>query len=141
MAVSAGTAGGVTPTKVVFQAVSVVQAMPWRLNAAPRAAPWGVPSFRLPLSSSTARIERQSVPVEQPFADQVPLAVQTMALVAVERDRYQRRSVVAQAEPLPGLGRSRLAKSHRACDGTSDCSVPLCRRVPCSWCWWGRGSG
>ncbi len=124
MAESAGTAGGVTPTKVVFQPVSVVQAMPWRLNAAPRAAPCGVPSVRLPLSSSTARIARQRVPVEQPFDVQVPVAVQTKPLVEVERDRYHRRSVVAQAEPLPGLGRSRLAKSHSASEETYDSQCP-----------------
>ena len=51
VAESAGTAGGVTAAKVVFQPASVVQAMPWRLNAAARAPPWGVPSLRLPLSS------------------------------------------------------------------------------------------
>jgi len=49
----AGAAGGVTEAKVVFQPASVVHAMPCRLNAAARAPPCGVPSVRLPLSSST----------------------------------------------------------------------------------------
>ena len=67
MTESVGAVGGVQPAKVVEAPVSVVQAMPWRLNAANRAAPCGVPSFRLPLSSSMARNTFQSEPALQPF--------------------------------------------------------------------------
>ena len=113
-----------TPANVVFQPVSVVHAMPWRLNAAAIAPPCGVPSFRLPLSSSTARKVRKRRPVEQPFDVQVPDAVQLNAAVEVERDRYQSRSAIAHAEPEPGLGRSRLARSQSASDETYDSQWP-----------------
>ncbi len=103
---------------------SVVQAMPWRLNAANSAPPFGVPLSRLPSSSSTARMVLHSEPVSQPFDVQVPLAVQTKAAVAVERDRYQRRSVTDQAAPLPGFGRSRAARSQSASDEMYDSQWP-----------------
>ena len=64
---SVGEAGGVQPANVVEAPVSVVQAMLWRLNAANSAPPCGVPSFRLPLSSSMARNTFQSEPALQPF--------------------------------------------------------------------------
>ena len=67
MAESVGEAGGVQPAKVVDAPASVVQAMPWRLKAANRAPPCGVPLVRLPSSSSTARKTSQSEPALQPF--------------------------------------------------------------------------
>src|SRR5262245_48087058 len=79
--VTVGAAGWVQPRKSVLAPVSVVQGMPCRLNAANRAAECGVPLFRLPSSSSTARIVFHSEPVLQPFEVQVPLAVQVKALV------------------------------------------------------------
>src|SRR5947199_4369210 len=99
---------------------SVVQAMPWRLKAAKRAPPCGVPLARLPSSSSTARITFHQLPVPQPFDVKVPPVVQVKALVAVLRERYQSRSRVVQAGPVPGFGRSRLAKSQIASVGTYD---------------------
>ena len=62
--------------------------------------------------------------MKQPFDVHVPVAVQLKPLVAVDRDRYQRRSAVAQAAPEPGLGRSRLAKSHSASEETYDSQWP-----------------
>ena len=46
--------------------------------------------------------------------------VQENDLVAVLRERYQRRSRIVQATPVPGLGRSRLARSHIVSVGTYD---------------------
>src|SRR5207237_4208925 len=104
---------------------SVAQAMPWRLKAANRAAPCGVPLARLPSSSSAARRVRQSEPVAQPSDVQVGVAVlQVKAAVAVARERYQSRSVIVHAPALPGLGRSRLAKSHSASEETYDSQCP-----------------
>src|SRR3954470_5812634 len=86
------------------------------------APPCGVPSARLPLSSSMARKTRKRPPVMQPSDVQVvPETLHWKAeLVAVERDRYQRRSTVDHAEPEPGLGMSRAARSHSACDDPID---------------------
>src|SRR5215210_317863 len=112
--VTAGAAGGAQPANDVEAPASVVQAMPCRLKAAKRAPPCGVPLDRLPSSSSTARMVFHSEPVLQPFDVKVVPVVQEKAAVAVERERYQRRSTTVQAALVPGLGRSRLAKSQRA---------------------------
>src|SRR6185295_6591247 len=115
-----GAAGAVQPAKQVLAPASVVQAMRWRLNAANRLQECGVPFERLPSSSSTARMVFHQEPVLQPLLVKVPPVVQLKELVAVLRERYHRRSVVVQAEPVPGLGRSRLARSHTASEGTYD---------------------
>src|SRR4029079_11379842 len=100
--------------------------MPWRFIAVAMERPCGVPSVRLPLSSSMARKTRNMLPVEQPLELQLPVVrvppevLQVKAAVAVERERYQSRSTVVQAEPEPGLGRSRLARSHIASEATRD---------------------
>src|SRR5436190_3180759 len=90
------------------------------------APPCGVPSARLPLSSSMARKTRKVPPVTQPSDVQVvPETLHWKAEpVAVERDRYQRRSTVAHAEPEPGLGMSRAARSHSASEETIDSQCP-----------------
>ena len=46
--------------------------------------------------------------------------VQVNDLVAVLRERYQRRSRIVHATPVPGLGRSRSARSHIVSVGTYD---------------------
>src|SRR5262249_5603106 len=51
---------------------SVVQAMPWRLKAAERAPPGGVPFARVPSSSSTARMVFHQVPVPPPAEGKGP---------------------------------------------------------------------
>src|SRR6185295_14814560 len=120
-----GTVGAAQPANVVLAPASDGQAMPWRLNAANSAPPWGVPSVRLPLSSSTARMTFHIEPVLQPSEVQVPpLVLQVKPCVPVERDRYQRRSVIVQADPVPGLGRSRLAKSHSDSEVMYDSQCP-----------------
>ena len=59
------------------------------------------------MSSSTARKVRKRLPVAQPLdVHVVPETLQLNAAVAVERDRYQRRSRIAQAAPVLALGRS-----------------------------------
>src|SRR6476659_6214892 len=113
---SDGVAGGVQPWKQVLAPASVVQAMPWRLKAANRLQECGVPLVRLPSSSSTARMAFHHEPVAQPFEVKVVPVVQEKARFEVERVRYQSRSRVVQAEPVPGFGRSRLARSQIASD-------------------------
>ena len=46
----------------------------------------------------------------------VPETLHWKAALAVERDRYQRRSTIVQAAPEPGLGMSRAARSQSASD-------------------------
>src|SRR4051794_639230 len=118
---SVGVAGAAQPANDVEAPASVVQAMPWRLKAAKRAPPCGVPLVRLPSSSSTARITFHQLPVPQPFEVKgVPAWLQVKALVAVLRERYHSRSRVVHAGPVPAPGRSRLAKSQIASEGTYD---------------------
>src|SRR3954447_21553827 len=105
--VTAGAAGGVQPAQGVPPPGGVVQATPWRLKAAKRAPPCGVPLARLPSSSSTARMVFHQLPVPQPLLVKVPVAVQVNELVAVFRDRYHRRSRTVHAGPVPAPGRSR----------------------------------
>src|SRR4051812_49613307 len=92
--------------------------MLWRLNAANRAPPCGVPSFRLPLSSSTARNTFHSEPALQPFDVKVVPAVQENDLVAVLRERYQRRARIVQGTPGAGVRRGRGGGGHNRSGGT-----------------------
>jgi hypothetical protein len=88
--VSVGVVGAAQPAKLAPG--SVVQAMPCRLKAAKRAALCGVPFERLPSMTF------HQLPVPQPFEVKGVVAwAQVKELVAVFRERYQRRSRVGHA--------------------------------------------
>src|SRR5205085_7471973 len=103
--VRVGVAGAAQPAKLMLAPGSVGQAMPWRLKAAKRAPPCGVPFARLPSSSSTARITFHQLPAAQPSEVNVVPVWQGKELVAVLRDRYQSRSRMVHAGPVPAPAR------------------------------------
>jgi hypothetical protein len=112
LAVRAGAASAGHPVLLwLLVSPASPQAIPWRLKAAKMAAACGVPLFRLPSSSSAARMRVNRVVAPHPLAS--GSAQVYMLPPDPGRERYQSRSVSCQAVAWssPEAGKSRVARS------------------------------